>query len=155
MQIQFPPVPRSVTSGTKPSVTDVSDEALTAAGMVKVAAFIRGTQTSQAKRASKHRQKYTDAGLRQVNVIAPESAHSAIKAIAERVRTGCDVRTALEHVLTSQSQTTGSTKAEPMQFTKRRPSRSTNLRRLLTRLRDLGIAIRAAARRLLGQGEAQ
>lgn len=148
MHILSPTAPQPATSGAAPSIADVSDEALTAAGMVKVAAFVRGNRTAQAKRTSKHRQKCAEAGLRQVNVVAPESAHATIKAIAEHVRTGCDVRTALEHVLASETAARSADK--PVRFTKRR-QRSTGLQRLLTRLRHLGTAIRAAARRLLEQ----
>ena len=152
MQTQSPPVPQPATSGTEPSIADVSDQALTAAGMVKVAAFVRRNGTAQAKRTSRHRQKCAEAGLRQVNVVAPESAHATIKAIAEHVRTGCDVRTALEHVLASEI--SASTADKPVRFTTRR-QRRTGLQRLLTRLRHLGTALRAAALRLVEQEKAR
>jgi hypothetical protein len=147
MENQSPTVSQPAAPATEPSIADVSDEALTAAGMVKVAAFVRGSRTAQAKRTSRHRQKCAVEGLRQVNVVAPEAAHATIKAIAEHVRAGCDVQTALTRVLASEM-------PPRVQFTKR-PQRSAGPQRFLARLRQLGTALRAVARRLLDQGKAQ
>lgn len=143
MQPHFPIIPQPGATGMEPSIPELSDDALGAAGMVKVAAFVRSDPTAQAKRTKKHRKKSAEAGLRQVNVVAPESAHPAIKAIAEQLRTGCDVRTALENVLASG---VGSTDKP---FRLMHPRRKVaGWRRLLTRLQNFGAVVRAATRRL-------
>lgn len=143
MQPKLPIIPHPGATGVELSVPELSDDTLSAAGLLKVAVFVRSDATAQAKRTKKHRNKYAEAGLRQVNVVVPESAHSAIKAIAEQLRTGCDVRTALEHVLASG---VGSTDKP---FRLMHPRRKVaSWRSLLTRLMDFGAGLRAIARRL-------
>lgn len=143
MQSHLPTIPQPGSTSMEPSILELSDDALGAAGMVKVAAFVRSDSTAQAKRTKKHRKKSAEAGLRQVNVVAPESAHPAIKAIAEQLRTGCDVRTAIEHVLASAVSSTD--KPFRLMHSRRKVA---SWRRLLTRLIDLGAVVRATARRL-------
>lgn len=143
MQPHLPTIPQPGATGMEPSIPELSDDALSAAGMLKVAAFVRSDPTAQAKRTKKHRKKSAEAGLRQVNVVAPESAHPAIKAIAEQLRAGCDVRTALEHVLASG---VGSTD-KPFRLVPPR-RKVAGWRRLRIRLMGFGDFVRAIARRL-------
>lgn len=80
---------------------ELSDDALNAAGIVKVQAFVRSGQSANAKRAKKHRALQAQEGHRQLNVVAPASAHEAIKGIAAHVKNGGDIQAALEWALDS------------------------------------------------------
>ena len=145
MQPHFPIVPQLGATGTEPSFPELTDDALSAAGMVKVAAFVRSDSTAQAKRTNKHRKRCAEAGLRQLNVVAPESAHPTIKAIAEQLRTGCGVRAALEYVLASELG--AKTIDTSIQFM-HRSKKVAGWRRLVTRVMGFGSVFRATARRL-------
>lgn len=77
----------------------LTDAALQAGGMTKVQAYVRAEPNADALRTRRHRESRAEAGLRQVNVVAPVEAHAAIKAIAEHLRAGGDVASALRQAL--------------------------------------------------------
>lgn len=68
--------------------TVLSDEQLTAGGLVKVAAFMRTKASANALRVKKHREKAEAEGIKQINVQAPEDAREVIKTIADRTKAG-------------------------------------------------------------------
>jgi hypothetical protein len=142
MQLHSFDHPDSATpGGAEVSTPVLSDAALSAAGMVKVSAFVRGETTAQAKRTRKHRARSTEMGHRQVNVMAPEAAHATIKAIAENLRAGCSIRSALERVLALEASANGGARSAHF---KHRPV-AAGWRRLL---KPFLTALRAAARKL-------
>ncbi|MFO1291749.1 MAG: hypothetical protein U1F07_01585 [Rubrivivax sp.] len=69
----------------------LSDDALAASGLVKVAAYIRTKSSANATRVRKSRQKAADAGVRQLNVVVPLAAHAAMKAIAKDLQQGASL----------------------------------------------------------------
>jgi hypothetical protein len=81
---------------------DLSDHALSEAGMVKISAFVRNEKSANARRVQKAKIKAETSGLRQVNVVAPPASHQIIKALASKLQTGCDTRTALESLLSAE-----------------------------------------------------
>lgn len=68
--------------------TVLTDEQLTAGGLVKVNAFMRSKASANALRVQKHREKKEAEGVKQINVQASEEARQAIKAIADRTKSG-------------------------------------------------------------------
>lgn len=73
----------------------LTDDQLEAGGLRQVRAFVRTKASKNALRVQKHREKAAAEGLGQVNVVAPEAARDALKAIAKRTAGG----EALEAVL--------------------------------------------------------
>ena len=72
--------------------TELTEEQLAAAGLVKKIAYIKGeTVSGNAKRVKKTREKQAAAGVGQMNVVAPEAARNTIKLIADRTRSGEDL----------------------------------------------------------------
>lgn len=82
----------------------MSDDALAAAGLKKINAFVRSEQSANAKRLRKVREKAAIAGLEQLNVIAPTVAHEAIKGMAVELRAGHGLLSALERALSIEAQ---------------------------------------------------
>ena len=66
----------------------LTDDQLEAGGLRQVRAFVRTKASKNALRVQKHREKAADEGLGQVNVVAPEAARDALKAIAKRTAGG-------------------------------------------------------------------
>ena len=66
----------------------LTDDQLEAGGLRLVRAFVRTRASKNALRVQKHREKAAADGLGQVNVVAPEAARDALKAIAKRTAGG-------------------------------------------------------------------
>ena len=66
----------------------LTDDQLEEGGLRQVRAFVRTRASRNALRVQKHREKAAAEGLRQVNVVAPEAARDALKAIAKRTAGG-------------------------------------------------------------------
>lgn len=66
----------------------LTDDQLEAGGLRQVRAFVRTRASKNALRVQKHREKAAADGLGQVNVVAPEAARDALKAIAKRTAGG-------------------------------------------------------------------
>lgn len=86
----------------------LSDEALTAGGLVPVTAFVRTRSSANASRLKKSRAKAADAGLRQLNVVVPVAAHAAVKAMARELQAGAALHDVLQAALVNASQGTES-----------------------------------------------
>lgn len=66
----------------------LSDDQLSAVGLRPIRAFVRSDASKNALRVKKHREKAAAEGLGQVNVVAPDEAKAALKAIAKRTAAG-------------------------------------------------------------------
>lgn len=66
----------------------LTDDQLEEGGLRQVRAFVRTRASRNALRVQKHREKAAAEGLGQVNVVAPEAARDALKAIAKRTAGG-------------------------------------------------------------------
>jgi hypothetical protein len=66
----------------------LTDDQLEEGGLRQVRAFVRTRASKNALRVQKHREKVAAEGLGQVNVVAPEAARDALKAIAKRTAGG-------------------------------------------------------------------
>jgi hypothetical protein len=66
----------------------LTDDQLEDGGLRQVRAFVRTRASKNALRVQKHREKVAAEGLGQVNVVAPEAARDALKAIAKRTAGG-------------------------------------------------------------------
>lgn len=66
----------------------LTDDQLEEGGLRQVRAFVRTRASKNALRVQKHREKAAADGLGQVNVVAPEAARDALKAIAKRTAGG-------------------------------------------------------------------
>lgn len=80
----------------------LTNDALKAAGLAKVYAFVRAEASANALRVRKAREKAADEGSRQVNVVVPIAAHRAIKAMAKELQEGASVTEALTALLTAE-----------------------------------------------------
>jgi hypothetical protein len=88
--------------------TDISDEELAARGMKRIHAFVRSpSPSSSARRSQKTRQAASKAGLRQLNVVAPEVAHPLIKAAAKQLQSGRSAEETLKHLLAVELKASG------------------------------------------------
>jgi Na+-translocating ferredoxin:NAD+ oxidoreductase RNF subunit RnfB len=76
----------------------LTDEDLIAGGFLKVQAYTRSktSATANAARSKRARQKASDKGLSQLNVLAPTTAHAAMKAIAKELQAGQPMTDALQ-----------------------------------------------------------
>lgn len=75
---------------------EITEEQLRDAGFKRVEAYLLDDDKSaNAKRVAKHREKAATEGVKQINVLAPESSHESIKQIAERTRGGENVEDVL------------------------------------------------------------
>ncbi len=90
--------PERVSVGLSDGLTD---EDLIAGGFHKVQAFTRSktSATANAARSKRARQKASDKGLSQLNVLAPTTAHAAMKAIAKELQAGQPMTDALQSCL--------------------------------------------------------
>lgn len=70
----------------------LSDEALEAGGLAPVKAWVRTRQSANAVRTQRHKEKLAAAGVRQLNLQAPEALHEALKEMAQAAREGRDWR---------------------------------------------------------------
>jgi hypothetical protein len=106
-------------SGSSPASTQASiappcpaigltDEELTAHGLVKIQAYTRTTSgaTGSATRAKRAREKAAASGARQLNVTAPLAAHPALRAIAKDLQAGSALCDVLRGALTAEVQKT-------------------------------------------------
>jgi hypothetical protein len=102
----------------------LSDEELTARGLVKIQAFTRATQgvTGSATRTKRAREKSAASGARQLNVIAPVVVHDALRTIAKDLQLGLSLSDVLQQALTIELQRQDpcamvkvTTRKEPMQ----------------------------------------
>ena len=66
----------------------LTDDQLEEGGLRQVRAFVRTRASKNALRVKKHREKAAEEGLGQVNVVAPEEARDALRAIAKRTAGG-------------------------------------------------------------------
>ena len=66
----------------------LTDDQLEEGGLRLVRAFVRTRASKNALRVQKYREKVAAEGLGQVNVVAPEAARDALKAIARRTAGG-------------------------------------------------------------------
>ncbi len=66
----------------------LTDDQLEAGGLRQVRAFVRTKASKNALRVQKHREKAAAEGLGQVNVVAPDEAKEALRAIAKRTAGG-------------------------------------------------------------------
>lgn len=86
----------------------LSDEELTARGLVKIHAFTRATSslTNNATRAKRARLKAAASGTQQLNVVAPLLVHPALRVIANDLREGSPLADVLLNALTSELRNT-------------------------------------------------
>ena len=84
----------------------LSDEELLARGFLKIQAFTRtkAAVTGDAVRSKRARQKASDKGMSQINVLAPTTAHTALKAIAKQLQAGLPMTDALQSCLLAAEQ---------------------------------------------------
>ena len=66
----------------------LTDDQLEEGGLRQVRAFVRTRASRNALRVQKHREKAAAEGLGQVNVVAPDEAKEALRAIAKRTAGG-------------------------------------------------------------------
>lgn len=66
----------------------LTDDQLEEGGLRQVRAFVRTRASKNALRVQKHREKAAAEGLGQVNVVAPDEAKEALRAIAKRTAGG-------------------------------------------------------------------
>ena len=84
----------------------LTDEALERGGLVKIEAFVRTKTSAAAARKAKQRETQEAAGLKQINITAPEEVQEKIKAIAKACTAGQSFETAVQSV-TSHALVTG------------------------------------------------
>lgn len=89
-----------------PNEEGLSNDALQAAGLKRVSAYVRQEESANAARVRKAREKAATAGVQQLNVVAPAAAREVIKKVAADLRDGCDLRFALEQALSVEAQKT-------------------------------------------------
>lgn len=84
----------------------LSDAELTARGLIKIQAFARATSsvTGSATRTKRAREKSAVSGARQLNVVAPVLAHSALRSIAKNLQAGLSLSVVLHLALTTELQ---------------------------------------------------
>lgn len=125
------------------SVESLPDDALAAAGLKKVTAFVRVDPKGQAERAKKIREKRALGGVAQLNVLAPVSCHQTIKSVAKAFQSSGDVQPVLEQLLTSELRAknpdalvvvTTSARQKVLENLERRLSRLTGFRKFIARL---------------------
>lgn len=85
-----------------PTSIVLSDDALTAAGLRRVSAFIRTEKSANAKRIIKSRDAAAQSGMRQVNVRAPSEQHDVLKSFAKELQAVQGARVALENLLSAE-----------------------------------------------------
>ena len=66
----------------------LTDEDLQAGGLTKITAHVRTRAGKSALRAKRHKEKEAQRGVKQVNVMAPESVQPVIREIALRTKNG-------------------------------------------------------------------
>lgn len=68
----------------------LTDAELEAGGLEPIRGWVRRPSTKNALRVRRHKEKRASDGVRQVNLMAPEGAHGALRALAaaERARPG-------------------------------------------------------------------
>lgn len=82
----------------------LSDDALSAGGLVRVNAFMRTKSSANAARVKKSRAKATENGVGQLNVVVPLAAHAALKAIAKDLQDGAELWEVLKAALAVEAQ---------------------------------------------------
>jgi len=86
----------------QPESAGLSDDALSAAGLAKVYAFVRKERAPSASRSKRAREKAAEVGSGQLNVVVPLVAHRAVKAMAKELQTGSSVTEALTTLLAAE-----------------------------------------------------
>lgn len=66
----------------------ITDEALQAGGLKPVKAWVRTKQANNAIRTERYKQRQAAAGVKQINIQAPQEAHDVLKAIGTRTKAG-------------------------------------------------------------------
>lgn len=89
-----------------PNAEGLSEDALSAAGLKRISAYVRQEESANASRVRRAREKAATAGVQQLNVVAPAAAREVIKKVAADLRDGCDLRFALEQALSAEAQKT-------------------------------------------------
>lgn len=116
-----------------PNEEGLSDNALSAAGLKRISAYVRREESANAARVRRTREKAATAGVQQLNVVAPAAAREVIKKVAADLRDGCDMRLALEQALSAEAQ-----KADPLAVVRVAPAYVfRNEERMVQRLRSL------------------
>lgn len=111
----------------------MSDDALSAAGLKRINAYVRQEESANAARVRRAREKAATAGVQQLNVFAPAAAREVIKKVAADLRDGCDLRFALEQALSAEAQ-----KTDPLAVVRVAPAYVLrNEEKLVQRLRSL------------------
>lgn len=122
---------------------NLPDDVLAAGGLVKIDAYMRTQTSPNAKRVKRAREKAGDNGMRQVNVVAPLTAHGAIKGLAKELSGGSSYRVALERLLLAEVKTVESNavvrivndgKVTALENLESRLNRFTGWRRFLAKL---------------------
>lgn len=116
-----------------PNEEGMSDDALSAAGLKRISAYVRREESANAARVRRTREKSAAAGTQQLNVVAPAAAREVIKKMASDLREGCDMRLALEQALSAEAQ-----KTDPLAVVRVAPAYVfRNEERMVQRLRSL------------------
>ncbi|MDP3251140.1 MAG: hypothetical protein Q8M77_04445 [Hydrogenophaga sp.] len=96
----------STAAEPSPNEEGLSDDALSAAGLKRISAYVRREESANASRVRRAREKAATEGVQQLNVVAPAAAREVIKKVAADLRDGCDLRFALEQALSVEAQKT-------------------------------------------------
>lgn len=80
----------------------LTDEQLEAGGLQQVRAFVRTKASKNALRVAKSKAKREAEGIKQINVQAPESAHSTLRALAKAITDGSSIEAAISAVTHAQ-----------------------------------------------------
>ena len=102
--------PTSPHDGTEPCCPPVglTDEELTAHGIIKIQAYARASSnpTGSAARSKRARERAAASGAGQLNVTAPVVAHATLRAIAKDLQAGSALCDVLRGALTAEAQRT-------------------------------------------------
>jgi hypothetical protein len=111
----------------------MSDDALRAAGLKRISAYVRREEGANAARVRRAREKAATEGVQQLNIVAPAAVRETIKKMAADLRDGCDMRLALEQALSVEAQ-----KLDPLAVVRVAPAYVfRNEEKTLQRLRSL------------------
>ena len=99
----------------------LSDEQLIEGGLAPVRAFVRTKTGKSALRAQRHKEKAASVGVKQINVMAPESVQPTIREIAKRTKNGEDLVEVMTSLLPDREE-----QAPPTTQTTPEPPKQTN-----------------------------
>ncbi len=89
-----------------PACSGLVADALVAAGLKRVTAYVRDKASANAERVKRSREKLAESGVAQVNVRVPIALHQTIKDVANALQTKGDARQALEASLLAEVKST-------------------------------------------------